>query len=354
MSPSLSTDNMRYLTIEQTLADYREITNHVKFNFGNGNNPVITIGYALSASYAVWLRKLYPEDFNFVVASGAQLEAKLEFAEFYEDIIENFNNFATGRCLTIIDYAFENLLQLISDNRGDEIQEIFQLREPLDTTSPEEVSYFFEFLLKDISQVVHGGNEREIKEYCQLFKDDETPGVALQRFADVIGDRHGVNRSFNFTEHLKTLQNIDFNVHVSRNSRQELFLQCTQRSWFHTTTNMFLKKLIPLSYYTNLCVDVFENNFTVDAITDGNNRLNEVFGGRLPDIDNVMFINGGLNPYRFMRYLGQLTTTIFVLALPDYGVAQELFPKTGDSLEIEEVRQYIKIKVLNFINDYGF
>lgn len=354
VAPNLSTENMRYLTIEQTLADYHEITSFIKSFYGNGNNPVVVIGYALSASYAVWLRKLYPDDFNFVVASGPQLDAKLEFSEFIDDIFDNLIQYGSSECVNIIDDAFEELLSLIAANNGDQIQEIFTLRESLDTTNPKEVSHFFEFLLNDISNVIQPGNYRDIEEYCQLFEDDEASGVetSLQKFANVIGMRNGLNKSFNYTTYVEHLKNIDYYAHIDPHQRQDLYFQCTQRSWFHTTnTNL---KMVPLSYYTDLCVEVFGSNFTVEALIDGNNRTNELFGGAQPEIDHVIYINGMLNPYRLVGFRVNVNfIPIFsVLNIYDYGLAQELFLETGSSAYIEDIRAYIKVKVLDFLEEF--
>lgn len=57
----MSDANLRFLTIEQALADTAHFINHIQNTVeGAANSQIILVGAHYSASLAVWFRQQYP------------------------------------------------------------------------------------------------------------------------------------------------------------------------------------------------------------------------------------------------------------------------------------------------------
>lgn len=58
---NITTENLRFLTVDQALADTAHFVDFVKGEFpGAADAPVIVVGGHYSASLAVWFRQAYP------------------------------------------------------------------------------------------------------------------------------------------------------------------------------------------------------------------------------------------------------------------------------------------------------
>ncbi len=70
---SFTPTNLHYLTVENTLADYAAIVQHVRELFGavSGQNPVVCSGGSYGGFLSWALRALHPEAVDAAVASGA-------------------------------------------------------------------------------------------------------------------------------------------------------------------------------------------------------------------------------------------------------------------------------------------
>jgi len=79
---SLTTDNLRYLTIAQALEDAATVIQAVREEFV-GSGPTVVFGCSYSANLAAWFKLKYPELAIGAVAASPPLEAKLNFTEFY-------------------------------------------------------------------------------------------------------------------------------------------------------------------------------------------------------------------------------------------------------------------------------
>lgn len=60
---NIANENLRFLNVEQALADTAHFVEHIKLNSvtpGAQNSPVVVVGGHYSASLALWFRQSYP------------------------------------------------------------------------------------------------------------------------------------------------------------------------------------------------------------------------------------------------------------------------------------------------------
>lgn len=84
------------------------------------------------------------------------------------------------------------------------------------------------------------------------------------------------------------------------NDRQTLYRACNEFSWFSTSNYLGppFDNSFPLSLFVSLCQDVFGLQFSEDFIRGRNQYINELFGGKNPNVANVYITYGQFDPYR--------------------------------------------------------
>lgn len=69
-------ENLKFLTVEQVMADYNKFAVDLKFKFTTDDNmerPIILFGGSYGGMLAAWLRMKFPNNFLGAVASSAPI-----------------------------------------------------------------------------------------------------------------------------------------------------------------------------------------------------------------------------------------------------------------------------------------
>jgi hypothetical protein len=74
-----SNEGLRYLSVEQNLADVKAIVEHVKLNPEYNEAPVVALGGSYSGASAAWVRLQYPNTITASIAESGPVEATLDF-----------------------------------------------------------------------------------------------------------------------------------------------------------------------------------------------------------------------------------------------------------------------------------
>lgn len=141
----LTVGSLQFLTIDQTLADYANIilTIHEDFQMShNKNRKIILYGLDIGASYAIWLRKKYPHLVDGVIAYSPQLNAIVDYGQYYDDVF-NALRIDAPECGRIFMEGFDEIDSLIRDGNGFRLQEVFNLFKPVDTSNLQDIGMFY-------------------------------------------------------------------------------------------------------------------------------------------------------------------------------------------------------------------
>lgn len=90
VTPDLSTENLRFLTTDQALADMAYFARHVVFeglehlDLTSPNNPYIAYGGSYAGAFVAFLRKLYPDVYWGAISSSGVPEAIYDYWQYYE------------------------------------------------------------------------------------------------------------------------------------------------------------------------------------------------------------------------------------------------------------------------------
>lgn len=157
---NLSLDNLKYLTIKQTLNDYAVIINYIRQQIPTSSR-VIVFGNGHGGRMATWLKQSNPLLIDGAYAVSAPLNVEFEFAEYFEDVASLFLNETiipnAGRCVERIGLAFYELAEIIESGDTTRINTLFNLTEPLDASDPGDVGSFFQEIILMISTNVEFG-----------------------------------------------------------------------------------------------------------------------------------------------------------------------------------------------------
>ena len=69
---------------------------------------------------------------------------------------------------------------------------------------------------------------------------------------------------------------------------------CTELGWFPTSTYDFE---VPIEHWINRCRNIFGSQWSISTLQWNNNVINFYYGGIEPDVKNVIFFNGKLDPW---------------------------------------------------------
>lgn len=123
---TVSTENLKYLTVEQSLADLahfvQEITSDRQLNATGG---VIVVGGSYSASMAVWFRQKYPHLVKGAWASSAPLQAKFNYFEYTETVSNSIRKIGGAECHDRIEKSFHLIEQLLEKDDFETLQKLF-------------------------------------------------------------------------------------------------------------------------------------------------------------------------------------------------------------------------------------
>ncbi|XP_049813909.1 putative serine protease K12H4.7 [Schistocerca nitens] len=88
-------------------------------------------------------------------------------------------------------------------------------------------------------------------------------------------------------------------------NRQWLWQTCTEFGYYQTTDSAKqpFGHWRTLPYYTDMCSFIFGSEYTAERVEEGVRKANLLYGGRTPNVNNVAFVNGGLEPWHALGVL---------------------------------------------------
>lgn len=120
---------MRFLSVEQALADVAHFITETKQQPRYSNSKVILVGGSYSATMAAYFRQLYPHLAVGSWASSAPVRALVDFVEYKEVVGAAFYAHGSRACHDRLEAAFKAAEQLIEDNETEEFRQLFGLCE---------------------------------------------------------------------------------------------------------------------------------------------------------------------------------------------------------------------------------
>lgn len=311
----VSTENLRFLSTEQALADMARLIDHIKQQDPRLTNAkVILVGAAFGGNLATWFSAEYPNRVDGIWSSSSFVEARMNFADYFVAIGDDLRNFGSNDCYRRTWRAFRTMESLIAGGRSAVLDEMFHLCQPIDSSNVFEIERFFESIAETVSAGIINGGYGYVHDLCEEVTNDQISNDLIA-FAEwfIMEHRGGPCFSMSFQELVDFFSEPEWSSFgVITGRRQYLYLACREFGWFTTTDSAEqpFGSNINISYYVELCRQAFGDDITADIILANTERTNERFGGSEPNITNAFFTNGGLDPHRSINVRQNIGETV--------------------------------------------
>lgn len=262
MSPSdTSTENLKYLTVEQALADLAHFIDVQKGTVsGAHNSGVILVGASYAASMVTWFRQRYPHKVSGVWASSAPLNAKVDFYEYKEVTAFAMELVGSRECTDRIQAAFYQMELEVAEGDTARVSAAFSLCSLLDHNNQLDVWNFFRAVSDEFAWIVQGHWPGDIEGVCAALTDPDIPDpvLALGRWVS--------NRVDPFCYDISHANLIEWyaspswqNFSTTSGVRQWFFQTCNEFGWYQTSSgqdHVFGTKF-PVDWYIEVCRGLF-------------------------------------------------------------------------------------------------
>ncbi|GLA74344.1 hypothetical protein AtubIFM55763_005584 [Aspergillus tubingensis] len=115
---NLTTENIRFLTTEQALADYAYFASNIVFpglehlDLTAATTPWIAYGGSYAGAFVAFLRKLYPDLYWGAVSSSGVTEAIIDYWEYYEPI----RLYGPSQCISTLQTSIDIVDRILIDH----------------------------------------------------------------------------------------------------------------------------------------------------------------------------------------------------------------------------------------------
>uniref|UniRef100_A0A915DSL6 Uncharacterized protein n=1 Tax=Ditylenchus dipsaci TaxID=166011 RepID=A0A915DSL6_9BILA len=237
----LSQPNLHYLNIGQALADIAFFIEHINEKRKLADSKWVIFGGSYSGNLAAWFRQEYPDLVVGAVASSAPVQATLDFPGYLE----------------VVERAFE--------------------KSCTETLTDKDAQHFSHSVLGSVVMSVQRDtpSHSRLKSGCLEIKKrlKEIKKQSQQQWENIPNYCSGYN------DYVKQHTNISHSRH-----RAWQWQLCTEFGFCQTTSqvkkdSIFNNISLPLSYYTDFCVDVFGKNISESSMSSSIQKTNQLYGG---------------------------------------------------------------------------
>lgn len=306
-----STENLQYLNVDQALADLAYFIETKKKEMNLEKSPVIVFGGSYAGNMAAWARLKYPHLIQGALASSAPVLAKADFYEYYEVVTQSLGKHSE-KCVDNVKLAFTLVEEQLALPDGPEkLKLYFNLCEKPDAKSPNDLGYLMNTLAEvfatnvQYDTVVNG--QTKIEALCSVMTAAHL-GSPLQRLALLVS-KSGKCFAANYKNFIKKHRDVSWNSSTAADiMRQWIHQTCTEYGYYQTTNSnrSIFGKMFPLNFFIDMCVDLYDDYNDKKLLDSRVRRTNVMYGGRLPDLRNVIFTNGDIDPWHALSVLEDL------------------------------------------------
>ncbi|XP_050448201.1 putative serine protease K12H4.7 [Cataglyphis hispanica] len=352
----ISTENLQYLNVDQALADLAYFIETKKKEKNLEKSSVIVFGGSYAGNMAAWARLKYPHLIQGALASSAPVYAKADFYEYYEVVTKSLGKY-NEKCVEDVKTAFDSVEELLTAQDGpDKLKLYFNLCNVPNVKSPSDLGYLMNTLAEVFAAIVQYDNvvdgQTKIAALCNTMTAAHL-GSPLQRLARVVS-KPDVCLDVNYNNFVEKYRDISWNSSVIQSSMRQWYHQtCTEYGYYQTTSSdkSIFGTLFPLSFYIDMCTDLYGDYFNDKILDSRVRRTNIMYGGQLPDLTNVIFTNGDIDPWHSLSVLEDLNTFSPAIVIKGSSHCRDIYSDEVTDLEdLKKARARIREIISKWIS----
>ncbi|XP_073958340.1 putative serine protease K12H4.7 [Choristoneura fumiferana] len=331
------TSSMKYLSSKQALADLAALIKTIKSAPEFKSSKVVVIGGSYAGNLAAWMRLLYPDLVDAAVSSSAPVLAKKDFNEYLEAVSDAFEKYGSADCVKKINVFYKRITELLKTPSGiEKLKKEFGICNFSDMNVIENQQLFFDtFTFFTFGSVATHLTADDIKYTCRYFLTENWEG-SVQKSVEILHKQltsqyrsttstavesifklkirtemtpEGWCFVFNFTNEMDTYREMRTSGFVV--FRYQL---CNEFGKFKTTNSdkQPFGHNVPLDFFIKQCQAIYGEDFNEKRVDDGVAQTNTMYGGITPNVTNVVFTHGDMDPWRRLGVLKDLSDTAVV------------------------------------------
>lgn len=263
----LTLENLRFLNIDQALADLAHFIIHIKENIPQiRNSGVVLVGCSYSATMVTWMMQKYPHLAVGAWSLSAPLHAQVDFVEYKEVVSHAIEVVGGQQCSNRIRNAIATMELLVWANETEQINSLFRLCSPLDLSNDLDVWSMFADVAGPWSGMVqyYHRDDRDIEDPC-----DEL--VAIPGEDDLVAYSTWLMNRWRITEDqcynhtwaafLDDFGGTSWDDWVARSEwRQWLYQTCAEYGWYQSSgsDNILFGSMFPVDLSLQWCQDLYD------------------------------------------------------------------------------------------------
>ncbi|XP_063835228.1 putative serine protease K12H4.7 [Ostrinia nubilalis] len=351
-----SVSELRFLTVDQALADLAQFITYVKSNdFENGryrNAKVLLVGCSYAGSMATWMRVQYPHLVDGAFSDSGPLHAQHDFPEYLTVVGQAIASQGGNACYNSVAQATAAVAQLLTSTAGRaQVSQAFNTCTPLTASALDLATFSWSGLVYAFAGLAQYAGPGDIQEACaQLTSPDISDPVerlaqwTIQQFP---GETCIETR---FSELIQIYSNTSFDSPIAT-GRAWLYQTCVEYGWYQSTAgeSQPFGSGVPVEYFQQMCTDFFSSFFDANRTQYGISRTNLFFGGLTQLPDRVITVQGQFDPWHPMGPGAEhARSTAPVHFVPEISHCRIIYSLNNS--ETESVRE-VKLHVINFMNE---
>ena len=350
----LSIENLKYLTIEQSLADLATFIQQMKYRYCITPNdcPVGVIGGSYPGALSAWFRLRFPHLADASWASSAPVYIHNNFSEYDSHCAETIQNISDS-CFKSTKETFDYMEQLIvnTPEKRNQTMELFGIT----NYTIDDISFLY--MISDVlaSGVQFRDSYTHLEDMCSKMSTKTQKSERLKILANTISLILKTQKQSIWDSYL--LQPTDPSINATtKYLRVWSWITCNEVGWFQTSSSL-RSKYIDLNYFEGVCKQLFNISLPDE------NMMNRRLGGKNPLGTSTVFVNGERDPWIKMS----ITKSDVVLDRYSYVVkdgqhCDDLrWPESSDVEELAGVREqviqnmtyWLKYASEDLCGDYG-
>ncbi|KAM4566757.1 thymus-specific serine protease [Odontesthes bonariensis] len=353
----LSTDNLRFLSSRQALADLAHFRTEMGQTRGLTNRKWVAFGGSYPGSLAAWFRLKYPHLVHASVATSAPVYAAVNFPEYLEVVWRSLAS-ENAECPVLVKKASDCLVERLKDPKTfDNITKDFNLCSKLQLQTEMDSAYFLETLAGTFMDVVQYNEDNRdfegalgtnvtIKVLCGVMGDASLgdPYARYVAVARLMMDTFSLKcLDTSFNNYVRDMTNTSWDGPAASGGRQWVYQTCSEFGFYQSTDSPNQPFTgFPLIYQVQQCADFY--NISADQVKDAVAQTNEYYGGYKIRSSRIVFPNGSIDPWHALGITQDITADLPAVFIKGTAHCANMYPARNKDLpQLSLARDHIFI-----------
>ncbi|XP_053278599.1 thymus-specific serine protease [Pleuronectes platessa] len=353
----LSTDNLRFLSSRQALADLAHFHTKIAEDRGLTNRKLVAFGGSYPGSLAAWFRLKYPHLVHASVATSAPVHATVNFPEYLEVVWRSLAS-ENPECPRLVKKASDALVERLKDPKThDNITKDFNLCSRLQIQTEMDSAYFLETLAGNFMDVVQynednrgfegvTGTNITIKVLCGVMADSSLgdPYARYAAVARLMMDTFSMKcLDASYTTNLRDMTNTSWEGPAAGGGRQWVYQTCTEFGFYQSTDSPNQPFTgFPLAYHVKQCAAYY--NVSAAQLAEAVAQTNEYYGGYDIRSSRIVFPNGSIDPWHALGITKDITANLPAVFIKGTAHCANMYPARSEDLaQLDLARDHVSL-----------